>query len=296
MDDAIWSAAGRRWRRWRALSCFLLAFQKQRPPFLGWPSFDGGRALVWHRRHGRAASGADGRHDDDQTDVQRDGGHLRPRAHPRKGRDVSRVDSAPHCRVGRHQGPQKVQVRRDPRRPRAAPHRGRWRTRAGSDWQTCVRSVSIAASPSPPCAWPCSIPLPHSASACASPLSRASADTRRDIVEILLQTAKKCGKEAEYRAAAASDKVTALDLAKERREVTARPPSCCGQRAREHIPRAQRRAHGAHQCALPPTCARAADAALQSMMASRGEDANDLELKRNLDKVIEWLEKGLPDE
>jgi hypothetical protein len=32
------------------------------------------------------------------------------------------------------------------------------------------------------------------------------------------------------------------------------------------------------------------------MMASRGEDANDLELKRNLDKVIEWLEKGLPDE
>lgn len=92
------------------------------------------------------------------------------------------------------------------------------------------------------------LPSSHRAAlACLCPLVALC----RDVVELLLQTAKKCGVEPEYRAAVASDKATALDLAKERRE---------------------------------------------RIISVRTDDPNDLELKRNLDKVIEWLDKGLPDE
>jgi len=71
------------------------------------------------------------------------------------------------------------------------------------------------------------------------------------MIELLLQTAKKCGVEPQYRALKASDTATALDLAKERRE---------------------------------------------KLLSARTDDPNDLELKRNLDKVIDWLDKGLPEE
>lgn len=77
---------------------------------------------------------------------------------------------------------------------------------------------------------------------------------RRDVVEQLLQTAKKLGKENDLRAMKDSDGATALDLAKEKREQL-----------------------------------------VQMRAPTRDEDA-DLDLKRNQDKIIEWLEKGVPSE
>mmetsp|Transcript_75509 Transcript_75509/g.182533 ORF Transcript_75509/g.182533 Transcript_75509/m.182533 type:complete len:147 (+) Transcript_75509:35-475(+) len=78
----------------------------------------------------------------------------------------------------------------------------------------------------------------------------------RDIVEAILQAAKKAGKEAEAACRAAKDKIdgeTALDLAKQRlAKVDANPPK------------------------------------------PGADDKDFLDEKKRLDKMIEFLEKGLP--
>ena len=78
----------------------------------------------------------------------------------------------------------------------------------------------------------------------------------KDIVEALLMWAQKKGKakEDEIRAMADSEGLTALDLAKQRREIVA----------------------------------------AQAPAANADEGGAGLEEKRKYDKIIEWLEKGLP--
>lgn len=104
--------------------------------------------------------------------------------------------------------------------------------------------AAARAAPRPPCAH---APRPPRARS----RGRPCAVCLRDVIELLLQTAKKLDKEKELLKVEASDKATALDLAKERKE---------------------------------------------QLMQQRTDEPDAIESRKNLEKVIEWLDQGLPPE
>lgn len=123
----------------------------------------------------------------------------------------------------------------------------------------------------------------------------------REIVEAILVAALKAGKDTEQAVRAAKDAQsgeTPLDLAKQRREnVEANPPKPgaddkdwldekCASRSHIVVPVATH----ALGCLDPARAPRASSDCVHSLICSRTPHCH----RRKLDKIIEWIEKGLP--